>query len=230
MQAFIWMIADLAALAILIAAVGASAQRGFLDCVAGFITSVVAAVAAWLVSLPLANFLYTYIVRDAIRAAVTRQVEGQIEEGVITAGNWMLGLPGWFGRMLAPQSQAIAPAQDADNVNRAVEVLVDVAIAQPVTLLLRILLFLLLFLIIWRVGKRLAQLLDVFGRLPLIGSVNTLLGGILGVCWGAIILYLLALLSWAFIYLTGGGNAVLNTNTLGDGYLFSFFFRLAGSR
>ncbi|MCL2578884.1 MAG: CvpA family protein [Oscillospiraceae bacterium] len=225
MAGLYWMIPDIAALMLLAGMVNACARRGLLDILARFFVSIIGSIAAWVFSAPIANFLYTYIVRDALRAAVTRQVEGQIEEGVITAANWMSGLPNWLGRLIVP---GYSPNVGVVDLDAAIGTLIDATVAQPALLLLRVFAFMFVFFVIRIVGGQLVWVFSGIGRWPLISPVNTLLGGVMGVVWAGLLLYLIAILAWAYILLTLGGNALINTQTLGGGYLFSFFFRLAG--
>jgi len=93
-------------------------------------------------------------------------------------------------------------------------------------MILRTICLLLLFFIFLAIGRKIVLLLSAVDNLPLIGSANTLLGGLMGVGWSVIILYCLSLILLFYFALSGGGNAFINEPALSQGYLFSFFYRL----
>ena len=227
MQQYAWIVWDIAALAILVAAVTICARRGLLRTLLGLVAGIASAIGASLLSAPLAVFLYDRVVRDIIHMAITRRISGQIEQEIIGAGNWLSGIPGWAARLISPEASVSGPATTAD-ILPAIEALIDAALAQPVIMILRTLCFFLLFWILLAVGRKIIWAARVVDNIPLIGSTNILLGGLLGVGWTAIILYLLGLAALLYITMSGGGNAIVNEQAMSQGYLFGFFHRLTG--
>ena len=227
MREFTWLIWDIVALFILVTAVGKCAGMGFLRTVAGFVTNIASAIGAWMLSRPLAAFLYNILVRDIIQLTIIRRVTDQLEEGLVNAADWMSALPGWMTRMVLPGTETGNVPVTADSVIPAVEAFVHAALEQPVLMILRGVFFFLLFALFSAIARRFLWLLGGVNRLPLVGWVNSLLGGVLGAGWGVIILYLISTVAWIYIILSGGGAAFVNEAILSRGYLFSFFFRLA---
>jgi len=85
-----------------------------------------------------------------------------------------------------------------------------------------------LFIVLWLISRWVVSAFRAVNRIPLIGPVNSALGGLLGVGWAALILWMLAVLGSFYITISGGGNDFINADSLGGGYLFSFFFRMIG--
>jgi len=227
LQQYAWLIWDIAALAILVTAVALCARRGLLRTLLGLAAGIASAIGASLLSAPLAAFLYERVVRDIIHMAITRRVSAQIEQEIIGAGNWLSGVPGWAARLISPEARVGGP-QTAADILPAVEALIDAALAQPVLMILRTLCFFLLFWVLLAVGRKIIWAARAVDGIPLIGSTNILLGGLLGVGWTALILYLMGLAALLYITMSGGGNAVVNEQALSQGYLFGFFHRLTG--
>lgn len=221
-----WIVWDLLALLIISLLVWNCARRGFLSKIVGFVGAIVSAVgAAWL-SAPAAVWLYDSIVRDAIRAVLSRQVATSLEEGLSSAGGLLAAVPGWASRMA--EGTDLPMPEGTEQITAAVEGLIDAALAQPVLLLLRGLCFFALFALFSLLIRYLARMFGGINSLPLIGSVNTALGGVLGVGEALIALYLLAVLARLYIAYSGGGAGILSARTMQEGFLFSFFYRLAG--
>ena len=227
MREFTWLIWDIFALVVLALAVRECAGRGFLWTVAGFVTKIASAICAWMLSRHLAAFLYNNLLRDIIQSAIVRRISDQIKEGLINSADWVSALPAWMMRMVSPDTRTGDMPVTAENVISAAEAFVGAVLAQPVLMILRGVFFFLLFALFLAVAKKFLWLLGGANRLPLVGWVNSLLGGILGVVWGAIILYLISTTAWIYIILSGGGAAFVNEAILSRGYFFSFFFRLA---
>ena len=222
-----WLIWDIAALVILISAVSVCARKGFLRAVLGFVAAIASAIGAAILSAPLAYFIYDMFVREIIHSSITRQVSAQLEQGMIGAGNWMNALPAWASRLVPGGQNISAPAADGE-ILPAVEVFVDAVLAEPVTMILRSVCFFLLFWILLAIGRRIVWALKFVDDIPLVGTANTLLGGLLGVGWAAIIMYVLVLVVGVYIAVSGGGSAIVSKEAMSRGYLFGFFYRLIG--
>lgn len=222
-----WLAWDIGALLIIALLVWNSARNGFLRSIVNFLSAIASAVAAGLLSEPAARFLYTNIVRDAIRAVVNRNVANMLEEGFSSSGNLAALIPGWMQSMVPAGTETALPIGEVD-ITPMVDAFIESALAQPVIMLLRGVCFFVLFTVFMVAARFIARALGAVNRIPLVGSVNTMLGGILGVGQALITLYILALLVQVYIAYTGGGGDIANPTVIGEGYLFSFFFRLAG--
>jgi len=203
------------------------ARRGFLRTVTSFVGVVVAAVAASWLSAPLARFLYDAVVRDIIRAVVSRRIAEAAQAGLTAASDQLSAIPGWLTRMIPPGADAALTA-GAGNITPAVEDMVEAAVSQPALTLLTGLCFFVLFTVFIFAVRYIARIFGLANRLPLIGPANAMLGGLLGAGQALVTLYLLAVAARVYIAFSGGGAKYLNADILGEGYLFSFFFRLAG--
>ena len=181
MQENFWIVLDLAALCILVAAVTSCARKGFVRTVLGLMVAVVASYLAWQISLPLAQL----------------------------AVEW--GLPSLLGMAdIPPALEGIAGAM----------------LATPAVIVSRTIISSLLFFVLLAVGHHVIGIFRIVDAIPLVGPINSALGGVLGVAWAAIILCGLSLAMLFYLAASGGGNEHINIHSLSAGYLFGFFFRL----
>lgn len=222
-----WLIWDVFCLLLLGLLIWECARKGFLRKIMSFLGALLSAVAAGFFSAPVAAWLYGAVVRDAIAAVVSRRVAEVVEEGLAAGGDWLSSVPGWMLGMV-PEGTALPQAPQAvAEVAPIVEQLIDSALAEPVLMLLRGLCFFFLFAVFMVLARYLARLLGFVNNIPLVGSLNTVLGGVLGIGEALVVLYLLAVIAQLYIASSGGGNDYINPRVLSDGYLFSFFYRLA---
>lgn len=219
-----WLIWDVISLVAIVLLVWDCARKGFLRKIVHFVGAVAAAVGAALLCGPLAVWLYDNLVRDAVRAALSKQVAAALEGG-ISSGGLLGALPDWAARM-APGADLPMP-QQGDEVLAAVEQLLDAALAQPIVTLLQGICFFLLFTLLVVLARFIARMFQGVNRIPLIGSVNSVLGGVLGVGEALILLYVLAVVLQLYVAYSGGGRGIVSGRVLEEGYLFSFFYRLA---
>ena len=222
MGEFTWVIFDALALVILIIAVARCADSGFVKGILGLVSAALSAVVAFWLSGPLAEFIYERFLRTVIVSAIYTRLTEQAQEGA--GGLLALLLAG----IIIAAAGAIDPA-DFSGALPALEDAIGAAVAPPIIMLLRVIFTVLLFIIILLISRRIVSVFRVVNRIPLVGPVNSALGGLLGVGWAALILWGLALLGSFYIAISSGGNAIINAGSLGGGYLFSFFFRMVGS-
>lgn len=221
MVEFTWAIFDLIALVVLIIAVTRCAHSGFVKGVLGLASAALAAIGAFLLSAPIAAFIYERFLRGVIVAAVYNQITEQMETG--GAGL----IPTLLAGIIVLAAGAIDPIA-APELGPALESVIDAAVAQPVIMLLRVLFGSILFFIFLFISRRVVGLFRFVNHIPLVGPVNSFLGGVLGVGWAALILWGMALVASFYIALTTGGGELINADNLAGGYLFSFFFRRVG--
>ncbi len=225
-----WLAYDVFSMLLLALLVTDCARKGFLRKIIGFIGAVAAGIGAGLCSTPAALWLYENIVRDTLRLFISERASQAVAQGLDGAlPDLSFALPAWAARLL-PEGAALpdAPARALD-VGPIVEGFIDSALAQPVLLLLRGVCFFGLFALFLALARMLARVMGLANRLPVVGPVNTMLGGVLGVGEGLLILWLLAAGARLYITWSGGGGEYVNESIITDGYLFSFFYRISGS-
>jgi len=205
----------------LIIAVARCAHSGFVKGVLGLVSTALSAVGAVWLSAPIAGFIYDRFLREVIVSAIYTQLTEQVQAG---AGGLLAML---LAGVIIAASGAIDPKAISGTLP-ALESVIDAAVAPSVIMLLRVVLGVILFIVFWLVSRWVVSGFRAVNRIPLIGPVNSALGGLLGVGWVALILWALAVLGAFYITISGGGNAIINAESLGGGYLFSYFFRMVG--
>ena len=222
MGEFAWVIFDLIALVVLVVAVAKCAHAGFVRGVLGLASAALSAAGAFWLSGPLAEFVYERALRGVILAAIYNQLAGQAESGL--SGGL---IPVLLAGLIFAAAGSIDPIA-APELGPALESVVDAAVAQPVIMLLRVVFTSVLFLVFLLISRRVVSVFRFVNAIPLVGPLNSAMGGVLGAAWAALILWGLALVASVYVTITGGGGELLNAYNLSGGYLFSFFFRLVG--
>ena len=104
--------------------------------------------------------------------------------------------------------------------------LLDNLITPVIMVPLRTLIFFIIFVIICLTLSFLAKALSVVNRIPLVGPVNSLLGGVVGVLKSAVIIFLICIGVKILITITGNTIIFLNTMTIEQSVVFKHIYYL----
>lgn len=224
-ERYLWIVWDLLALFILFRCIQTSAYRGFLRTLVSFLGYVAAAAAAKLGSPYLANLVYQHLVRDALRLVIVRRLEQFVSQGGAAAEGLLEVLP--FGLQKVMNQDAALPWEGGD-ISQMVEQVIDATLMEPVISLLQGLAFLLLFTLAMLVVRQFAKLFTGVYKIPIIGPINTVLGGLIGVLQGGLCLLIGALAIHLVILMTGGGFFWLGPGVMDDTYIWRVFYLWIG--
>ena len=103
------------------------------------------------------------------------------------------------------------------------EQVVNQVIAPLLTPIIAIVVFFVAFALCKVIVGFVVEVLTNFNRIPILGSVNKLLGFAMGLLAGVVDLYLILCAVWAIIVVTGGSIPWLNQQVLGESIGFSLF-------
>ena len=227
MEQYTWLFWDVGAVLILVYLVYQAAARGLVRTVISFLGYFIAAGAAGIFSAPVAHWLYNRFVRDMLVTMLQGRVEGLLAQGTQAMGSLAELLPAALRLIALPEGGVQMPAASTDSA-QLVQEMIHSLLERPVISILRALSFFVLFSVILFVVRRIAKLFTGLHRVPVIGTVNTFLGGVIGALQGIVALYLLAVAVNLVIVLTGNRLGWLNASVMEATYLLRFFIKLAG--
>lgn len=121
--------------------------------------------------------------------------------------------------------EELASKIDLGTVSFA-ENLTDSVLIPVISTLVQALLFFLLFAICSYLIRRLVRAMDIFQKVPFVGSLNAVLGGILGCLQSIIILLVISTAVSLLLALTGGISDVLTAQSISQTYLFQIFYKM----
>lgn len=173
------LIFDGIALLILIAVIVGYAKKGFAGALVHLVGYFVACAGAWLLS----DWL-SPMIADWFRPAISQRVEQSIVQ-------WQAGSPQEVGGFFAWLQQLTGLELNAGNTAQAItDVIVDTGLAALISMILWLVLFSLLMILVRRISGK----LRLINRIPVIGTANGFLGGVLGALIGFVWVWLFVLL------------------------------------
>lgn len=224
MESLLWLLWDGAALCILMSSVHRYAARGFLRTVVHFLGYIASAAVAGTLSPVAARLIYDNLVKDALHVMIEQRMGEALAGGAAVADALLEAIPESLMRIAVLTGSQILALPAGQETAGMIESAIEAALASPVLAILRTACFFLLFGILLFFVRRVGYLFGGVYRLPLIGAVNTVLGGVIGVLQALVMLYLLALLLQLVIVVTGGELSWLNYRIMDSTYILRVFF------
>ena len=208
-----------------------SYRKGFLRTLVSTVGHLASCVVAFLGSRALAEACYRLFFRDRLIASVESAIEGAAAETDLTARmtQVMESLPGYLQAALS--AMGIDGAALSEQVSGQME---DTAHAMSVTItggvlypivymLLQGIFFLVLFIACAILVQCLVKVLQGVERLPLIGTVNSLLGAVMGLVKALIVIFVATVAIRLVLDFTGGFSW-LNGTVIGETRIFRYFY------
>lgn len=207
---------DLILLGVFLAAVFISAKKGIVRTVLDVVAFVLALVLAAQLSAPLAKGCYDAMLSDRVETTIEQKLsENENASAAKKAALVVDSLPGFAKAYIEASNSDVSGriAQIASGNYTAANAAADLnkEIARPACIaVLTSIFFLLLFAVLCALLQKLAKVLAKAFKLPIIGTVNTVLGGVFGALKGGVLVFIAAALLLLLAPRIGGtfGEAV----------------------
>ncbi len=186
-------------------------KRGFVSTVISLIGLLLALVLASYLGLAAADYIYEDVVGDKIAQNVIDDFRSDSSRDVNDI------LPKYISNYFKNSGEK---ANDVLSGNFALST-IKKAIKTPVTALITVVIFLILFIVFLLLFRWIAKLAGLINKIPVIGKLNSLLGGMLGIVKALLIVYLLCFILSKSIMLTQ--NGIITADDLKSSYIFEFF-------
>ena len=228
---------DFVCLFVIVVCIWQSYRRGFAASLVNFCGKVIALVGAYAMSAPLAQWIYTRFIEADMVSGIAQNLQLATDE----AGAFLIGgaeiitlLNTYFSSTKMPFSSYFinnlnnSTQTIHDSVSAGAQVMaqnVADSVCKPVIVgIFAAAAVILLFVIFSLIIGGLVKALQVVNKIPLIGGVNKLLGGIFGVLVALMILYMIAIGIRLFVGLTNQNLPILSDTTIGKTYLFKYIY------
>ncbi len=223
---------DLLLVAAVIYYFGHGWRKGFLSTLVHVVGYVLACCGAYIGSRALAETTYQLFIRQKLVQSVSDALQSSAASADVTAsiGAVLETVPKvisgfvttFFGGMegLAKEfGSTLSGAADSVSATIADQMLYPI-----IYTLLQALFFLLLFFAIMIIVRSLSKVFRGVRHIPLIGPVNSLLGGVLGLVQAAVIVLIVVMALNLLIGVTGDGIPYLNNEAISKTYLFRYVY------
>lgn len=211
-------ILDLMVVALIIVGFIIGWRRGFISELLRIVGFAVSLVAAWILSSSVTGWIYEKFVKAKIVGEVSETITNTVSGNAVSGGSFWEKL-GDLGSEIA--SYATITPEEASKLG---ESFVNNSLAAPVQAIIRTIVFVILFVVFLLIIKLISRLFKGLNHLPVVGTLNRVLGGILGLAEGAVICYIFVAIAALTVKITGDELLWLNSDLINDSRLFSLLY------
>ena len=226
----VWILWDLGAVILLVYCINSGAKKGFLRSVLSALAYVIAAITASTLSPKIAEWGYVSFVQQRLHQTVTQAVGSAFAGGAQSVTEVVQSLPEWLQGIVTPyvvggQSASVELEQ---NARSSILLAVETAVREPITWLINMLVFIILFLLVAFLMRQISKLFRGVNRIPIIGTANMFLGGVIGVVQSAALLLLVSVILSFLVTITAGQYWWLSDQVLRSTYILGVIYRWLG--
>lgn len=222
-------ILDLVIIAIIVITMFLSAKRGFVRVAVELVGFIVACFLTFTISTPLSDMTYDKIIEPTVIESVSNVTEATSEQ--LSNGIWE-NLP----NIVKDNSEMFKISKESldsnlsSNINNGTESAAKTAsqnIIKPVaTKILSLLYSVVLLIALMFIVKLLAKLLNKLFSFSVVGKLNRILGGIIGIPKGIIIVVVFCMVVSLIVSYTTDGFLIFNKESINNSVIYNFIYKL----
>ena len=218
---------------IIVAIFAVSAYRkGFLNSIVMFLGTVGAMFAALTYSQPIARVIYENYLYERVSTLVAENLDKFSVPDVqaFTEGmqNLSQELPAFFSMLLQSEMGLNAELWYNQAINSGAATIsagiVDTVVTPIAIGLVRVVVFFIMFGVLMAIVNTAAGLLRTVNRIPLIGPLNEILGGVLGALQGMLYVFAVSAVLWFLLSAAGGTLGPFTNTAIDQTVLFRYFY------
>lgn len=195
-------------------------KKGFVAGLLDLVGNLLALLVAWIASDRISPTVFENFFKQGLIEKITQTVQEQGVSGLtMLVENFSSILPGGMADEVTRSLQDILGSGAPDLAVRIVDTILTPLIVPMITVVL----FFIAFAVCKLVISMLVAVLTNINKIPVIGSVNELLGILVGVAGGVLNVVLLLCLIWAVVAITNNNLPVLNHDMLSGSMMYSLF-------
>lgn len=195
-------------------------KKGFVAGLLDLVGNLLALLVAWIASDRISPTVFENFFKQGLIEKITQTVQEQGTSGLtMLVENFSSILPGGMADEVTRSLQDILGSGAPDLAVRIVDTILTPLIVPMITVVL----FFIAFAVCKLVISMLVAVLTNINKIPVIGSVNELLGILVGVAGGLLNVVLLLCLIWAVVAITNNNLPVLNNDMLSGSMMYSLF-------
>lgn len=207
-------------------------KKGFLH----MIIALIGYIAAILIASKLSHILSGYFYQNFIYGNIVEKINLAISQGVDTldiqalAQTAIVAVPMYIASLLKTNFGGMTGIEEKLLTNEVATkqdigaTITDLIITPTIEPLMRAIIYIILFAIMAIIVSWIARFLTRFNSIPILGPINSLLGGAMGIAQAAVIFYLIAFVVGIVVAVTSGSLVYLNNDVISKTYLFKLFY------
>lgn len=206
-------------------------KRGFAKTVLGLLSNIVSIVGAFVLGTSLSDLIYSGLIKDNIIESLSSSINSNLSTSTSSVSGQASELPDYVNSILSLFGYS------ADTVNKNIDTMVETqsnniasavesAIGPVITAILSFFLVIILFIILRFITAKISKLIAGVMEVPVLHTVNRILGGLVGILDGLVVVYFLtAIVIIVVPIVTGGAISYFEFGVMAeDTMLFKLFY------
>lgn len=197
-------------------------KAGFAKTITNLIGYLISLSLSFAISASISVTIFNTFVREWVSNFVREKITTSDQYTILAAQleAALTDLPAIFKNNINMDLEGLANSlTSTDSMIAMADIVVDMVFAPMAIMLIRSITFFILFSIFMFIVKRIANALKIANKLPILGSVNSILGGALGFLQGGLIVFLLVILLEVVVIFMPNAIPNLNQSTLESTYI-----------
>ena len=222
---------DIGVIIIVILTIIVCFKRGFAKTVLGLLSNIVSIVGAFVLGTSLSDLIYSGLIKDNIIESLSSSINSNLSTSTSSVSGQASELPDYVNSILSLFGYS------ADTVNKNIDTMVETqsnniasavesAIGPVITAILSFFLVIILFIILRFITAKISKLIAGVMEVPVLHTVNRVLGGLVGILDGLVVVYFLtAIVIIVVPIVTGGAISYFEFGVMAeDTMLFKLFY------
>lgn len=223
-------IIDIALITVILVFLIVGIKRGFIKELVSLIGFVVAFVVALFLSGIGSSFVYdTFVdgfVKDKVSSAVMQSIDNEVDGVLVSIPDYFINAAEATGTDIEGVVKSNIGASVEETAN-SVAATVSKDVAKPVIgALIRVILFIIIFIIVKILIDWIGRALDLVSRLPVIHSLNSVLGAVIGTARGVVTAAIICFVAMYLIKFQGGNLFGLTAEMLEGSFMYNLLSSL----
>lgn len=223
-------IIDIALITVILVFLIVGIKRGFIKELVSLIGFVVAFVVALFLSGIGSSFVYdTFVdgfVKDKVSSAVMQSIDNEVDGVLVSIPDYFINAAEATGTDIEGVVKSNIGASVEETAN-SVAATVSKDVAKPVIgALIRVILFIIIFIIVKILIDWIGRALDLVSRLPVIHSLNRVLGAVIGTARGVVTAAIICFVAMYLIKFQGGNLFGLTAEMLEGSFIYNLLSSL----
>ena len=207
-----------------------SYKQGFIQSVLSIINYFISFFIAGFFGKFLSGLIFDGLIKSGVEKNLLNILNDSAASGDLFGGIDKISdlIPSWF-KFFSSNQKSISDASKnfilQNDFNAAAGAISNEFFRPYAIMLISSILFFILFAVIRLVFKKIYKLNNFVQNIPVVGGVNNLLGGFCGVIKAGIILFVVAIIAFIIILMTGNEMNLLNSEIINKTNLFFMFYK-----
>ncbi|MDF2566913.1 MAG: hypothetical protein K0R90_369 [Oscillospiraceae bacterium] len=215
----------------------AAYKKGFIRTIISLVGCLVAILLASALSKPVAEFVFDNYIQSSITQSISKNLNSSLsenntsEQAAKAADAVFSGLPDFAENYIianvGSKQEIIDQIKESknDGIQSAANSVVRTVIRPLAVMAIKSISFIIIYALLMIAVSFIDRLFKGIKYVPIVGTMNAIMGGVIGIFQAVVFIYIIAILIKFIIGITGNQNGIINESVVESSYIFNIFYK-----